>query len=39
MPRAEYQLSYKNDAFLQYMTGLFYEAEAEWNDAYLYKCT
>ena len=33
--QAEYQLSYKNDAFLQYMTGLFYEAEAEWNDAYI----
>ena len=32
---AEYKLSYKNDAFLQYMTGLFYEAEAEWNDAYI----
>jgi hypothetical protein len=33
--RAEYELSYKNDAFLQYMTGLFYEAEGEWNDAYI----
>ena len=26
---------YKNDAFLQYMTGLFYEAEGELNDAYI----
>ena len=33
--KAEYKLSYKNDAFLQYMTGLFYEAEGEWNDAYI----
>ena len=32
---AEYELSYKNDAFLQYMTGLFFEAEGEWNDAYI----
>lgn len=33
--QAEYELSYKNDAFLQYMTGLFFEAEGEWNDAYI----
>lgn len=33
--RSAYKLSYKNDAFLQYMTGLFYEAEGEWNDAYI----
>jgi len=32
---ADYQLSYKNDAFIQYMTGLFYEAQGEWNDAYI----
>jgi len=32
---SEYELSYKNDAFLQYITGLFYEAEGEWNDAYV----
>ena len=31
----EYELSYKNDAFMQYMTGLFYEAGGEWNDAYV----
>lgn len=33
--RAEYKLNYKNDAFIQYMTGLFYEAEGELNDAYI----
>ncbi len=33
--QAEYQLSYKNDAFMQYATGLFYEAEGELNDAYI----
>ena len=33
--QAEYELSYKNDAFLQYMTGLFFESEGEWNDAYI----
>lgn len=33
--QAEYEFSYKNDAFLQYMTGLFFEAEGEWNDAYI----
>jgi hypothetical protein len=33
--QAEYELSYKNDAFLQYMTGLFYESEGELNDAYI----
>lgn len=32
---AGYQLSYKNDAFIQYMTGLFFEAQGEWNDAYV----
>jgi len=33
--KAEYELSYRNDAFIQYMTGLFFEAEEEWNDAYI----
>jgi hypothetical protein len=33
--KAEYELTYKNDAFLQYATGLFYEAEGELNDAYI----
>lgn len=32
---AEYQLSYKNDAFMQYTTGLFFDSEGEWNDAYI----
>ncbi|MEE3235620.1 MAG: hypothetical protein VX294_15770 [Candidatus Latescibacterota bacterium] len=32
---SEYELSYRNDAFLQYMTGMFFEAEGEWNDAYV----
>ncbi len=32
---AEYELSYKNDSFLQYMSGLFFEAEGELNDAYI----
>jgi hypothetical protein len=32
---AEYKLSYRNDAFLQYLSGLFYEAEGEVNDAYI----
>ncbi len=32
---SEYELSYKNDAFLQYMSGLFFAAEGEWNDAYI----
>ena len=32
---ADYHLSYKNDAFIQYMTGIFYEAQGEWNDAYV----
>ncbi|MBI2505287.1 MAG: hypothetical protein HYW07_18895 [Candidatus Latescibacteria bacterium] len=31
----DYKLSYKNDAFIQYMTGIFYEAQGEWNDAYI----
>ena len=29
------ELSYRNDAFIQYVTGLLYEAENEWNDAYV----
>ena len=33
--KAEYKLSYKNDAFMQYTTGLFFEAEGELNDAYI----
>jgi len=32
---AEYELTYKNDAFLQYLTGLLYESQREWNDAYV----
>lgn len=32
---AEYELGYRNDAFMQYMTGMLYEAEGEWNDAYV----
>ena len=32
---AEYELTYKNDAFMQYVTGLFFEAQEEWNDAYI----
>ena len=32
---AEYKLTYKNDAFMQYVTGLFFEAQEEWNDAYI----
>ena len=32
---AEYDATYKNDAFLHYMTGLFYEATGELNDAYI----
>ncbi len=32
---AEYELTYKNDAFMQYVTGLFFEAQQEWNDAYI----
>lgn len=32
---AEYELSYKNDAFIQYMTGLFFAARDELNDAYV----
>lgn len=31
----DYELGYKNDAFMQYLTGLLYEAEGEWNDAYV----
>lgn len=29
------QASYKNDAFIHYITGLFYEATGEFNDAYI----
>jgi len=29
------ETSYKNDAFIHYMTGLFYEATGEYNDAYI----
>ena len=29
------QTSYKNDAFIHYITGLFYEASGELNDAYV----
>ncbi len=32
---SEYDLSYRNDAFLQYMTGMFFEAEGDLNDAYV----
>ena len=32
---SDYVLSYKNDAFLQYMTGLFYEADGDLSDAYI----
>ena len=32
---AEYELSYANDAFMQYLTGLLYEAGGEVNDAYI----
>ena len=32
---AEYELSYKNDAFIQYLTGVLYEIEGELNDAYI----
>lgn len=32
---SEVELSYLNDAFLQYMTGMFYEATGEVNDAYI----
>jgi len=30
-----YELSYKNDAFLQYVTGMMYESQGELNDAYI----
>ncbi|MDX1670369.1 MAG: hypothetical protein R3194_13185, partial [Limnobacter sp.] len=29
------ETTYKNDAFIHYMTGLFYEATGEYNDAYI----
>jgi hypothetical protein len=32
---SEVKLSYKNDAFLQYLTGQLFEAEGEINDAYI----
>jgi hypothetical protein len=32
---AEVELSYNNDAFLQYLTGQLFEAEGEVNDAYI----
>ena len=32
---AEVKLSYKNDAFLQYLTGQLFDAEGEINDAYI----
>lgn len=31
----DYELNYRNDAFMQYLTGMMYEAESEWNDAYV----
>ncbi|MDA0748472.1 MAG: hypothetical protein O2954_18290 [bacterium] len=33
--QAEYETSYKNDAFMHYLTGLFYEATGELNDAWV----
>ncbi len=32
---SEVELSYRNDAFLQYLTGQLFEAEGEVNDAYI----
>ncbi len=32
---AEFDATYRNDAFIHYMTGLFYEATGELNDAYI----
>jgi len=32
---SEVELSYKNDAFLQYLTGQLYDAEGDLNDAYI----
>jgi len=29
------ELTYKNDAFIHYLTALFYESEGEYNDAYV----
>ena len=29
------ETSYKNDAFIHYVTGLIYEATGEWNDAFI----
>ena len=31
----DYETSYRNDAFIHYLTGLFYEATGELNDAYV----
>lgn len=33
--RADYDATYRNDAFIHYMTGLIYEATGELNDAYV----
>ena len=33
--QADYDATYRNDAFIHYMTGLFYEANDELNDAYV----
>ena len=33
--QADYDASYRNDAFIHYMTGLIYEATGELNDAYV----
>jgi len=31
----QYKLSYRNDAFMQYVSAMLYESEGEWNDAYV----
>lgn len=31
----EGKVAYRNDAFVQYLTGLFYQGAGEWNDAYV----
>lgn len=33
--QAETRLTYRNDAFVQYVTGMLYQAAGEWNDAYV----
>ena len=33
--QADYDATYRNDAFIHYMTGLFYEATEEHNDAFV----